>query len=175
MRKPVISRHPRIIQSVFVLLLLALFAVLSTFLVTMGAQIYRNTVDSAEENNHSRIASAMVRSTVWAEDGGDVMIEQLQDGITALTVVYDYDGVKYYKRIYCAMNSDPLEGEPRSFLWESYNSEEIEFNPEYGETLCELNGFVPSIENNMLTVELETPAGTKSTIRMALRTGGAEK
>ena len=175
MSKPVISRHPRIIQSVFVLLLLSLFAVLSTFLVTMGAQIYRNTVDSAEENNHSRIASAMVRSTVWAEDGGDVMIEQLQDGITALTVVYDYDGVKYYKRIYCAMNSDPLEGEPRSFLWESYNSEEIEFNPEYGETLCELNGFVPSIENNMLTVELETPAGTKSTIRMALRTGGAEK
>ena len=175
MSKPVISRHPRIIQSVFVLLLLALFAVLSTFLVTMGAQIYRNTVDSAEENNHSRIASAMVRSSVWAEDGGDVMIEQLQDGITALTVVYDYDGVKYYKRIYCAMNSDPLEGEPRSFLWESYNSEEIEFNPEYGETLCELNGFVPSIENNMLTVELETPAGTKSTIRMALRTGGAEK
>ena len=175
MSKPVISRHPRIIQSVFVLLLLALFAVLSTFLVTMGAQIYRNTVDSAEENNHSRIASAMVRSTVWAEDGGDVMIEQLQDGITALTVVYDYDGVKYYNRIYCAMNSDPLEGEPRSFLWESYNSEEIEFNPEYGETLCELNGFVPSIENNMLTVELETPAGTKSTIRMALRTGGAEK
>ena len=119
--------------------------------------------------------SAMVRSTVWAEDGGDVMIEQLQDGITALTVVYDYDGVKYYKRIYCAMNSDPLEGEPRSFLWESYNSEDIEFNPEYGEALCELNGFVPSIENNMLTVELETPAGTKSTIRMALRTGGAEK
>ncbi len=175
MSKPVISRHPRIIQNVFVLLLLALFAVLSTFLVTMGAQIYRNTVDSAEENNHSRIASAMVRSTVWAEDGGDVTIEQLQDGITALTVVYDYDGVKYYKRIYCAMNSDPLEGEPRSFLWESYNSEEIEFNPEYGETLCELNGFVPSIENNMLTVELETPAGTKSTIRMALRTGGAEK
>ena len=175
MSKPVVSRHPRLIQSVFVLLLLALFAVLSTFLVTMGAQIYRNTVDSAEENNHSRIASAVVRSTVWAEDGGKVLIEDLGDGISALSVVNEYDGVKYYKRLYCAMNSDPLDGEPRSFLWESYNSEEIEFNPEYGETLCELNGFVPSIENNMLTVELETPAGTKSTIRMALRTGGAEK
>ena len=175
MSKPVVSRSPRIIQSVFVLLLLSLFACLSAFLVTMGAQIYRNTVDSAEENNHSRIASAVIRSAVWAEDGGDVEIEQIDEGITALSVVHEYDGVKYYKRIYCAMNSDPLEGEPRSFLWESYNSEEIEFNPEYGETLCELNGFVPSIENNMLTVELETPAGTKSTIRMALRTGGAEK
>ena len=73
------------------------------------------------------------------------------------------------------MDSDPLDGEPRSFLWESYNSEGVEFKPENGESLCELNGFVPSIENNMLTVELETPAGTKSTIRMALRTGGAVK
>jgi hypothetical protein len=175
MSKPVVSRHPRLIQSVFVLLLLALFAVLSTFLVTMGAQIYRNTVDSAEENNHSRIASAVVRSTVWAEDGGKVLIEDLGDGISALSVVNEYDGVKYYKRLYCAMNSDPLDGEPRSFLWESYNSEDIEFNPENGESLCELNGFVPSIENEMLTVELETPAGIKSTIRMALRTGGAGK
>ena len=175
MSKPVVSRSPRIIPSVFVLLLLSLFACLSAFLVTMGAQIYKNTVDSAEENNHSRIASAVIRSAVWAEDGGDVQIEQLSDDITALSVVNEYDGVKYYKRLYCAMDPDPLDGEPRSFLWESYNSEEIEFNPEYGETPCELNGFVPSIENNMLTVELETPAGTKSTIRMALRTGGAEK
>ncbi len=173
MSKPVVSRHPRLIQSVFVLLLLALFAVLSTFLVTMGAQIYRNTVDSAEENNHSRIASAVVRSTVWAEDGGKVLIEDLGDGISALSVVNEYDGVKYYKRLYCAMNSDPLDGEPRSFLWESYNSEEIEFRADSGETLCELKSFEPTLEGNILKVDLESPNGTKSTIRIALRTGGA--
>ena len=175
MSKPVISRSPRIIQSVFVLLLLSLFACLSAFLVTMGAQIYRNTVDSAEVNNHSRIASAVIRSAIWAEDGGDVEIEQMGEGITALSVVNEYDGVKYYKRLYCAMDSDPLDGEPRSFLWESYNSEDVVFIPENGESLCELNSFVPSIEDNMLTVELEAPNGTKSSIRMALRTGGAAK
>ena len=166
----------RTIQSVFVLLLLSLFAVLSTFLVTIGAQIYRNTVESEETNSNARIMTAVVRSAVWAEDGGEVIIEHFDDlGITSLTVVNEYDGVKYYKRLYCAMDSDPLDGDPRSFLWESYNSEDVEFNPENGESLCELNGFVPSIENNMLSVELETPNGTKSTIRMALRTGGAEK
>ena len=175
MSKPVISRSPRIIQSVFVLLLLSLFACLSAFLVTMGAQIYRNTVDSAEVNNHSRIASAVIRSAIWAEDGGDVEIEQMGEGITALSVVNEYDGVKYYKRLYCAMDSDPLDGEPRSFLWESYNSEDVVFIPENGESLCELNSFVPSIEDNMLTVELEAPNGTKSSIRMALLTGGAAK
>ena len=166
----------RTIQSVFVLLLLSLFACLSTFLVTIGAQVYRHTVESAEDNSNSRIMTAVVRSAIWAEDGGEVQIERFDDlGITALTVVNEYDGEKYYKRLYCAMDNDPLDGEPRSYLWESYNSEEIEFSPENnGESLCELNKFEPSIDGNMLTVDLESPNGTRSIIRIALRTGGAQ-
>ena len=71
------------------------------------------------------------------------------------------------------MDNDPLDGEPRSYLWESYSSEEMEFNADGGESLCELTKFEPSIEGNMLKVDLESPNGTKSTIRIALRTGGA--
>ena len=164
----------RTIQSVFVLLLLSLFACLSTFLVTIGAQVYRNTVESAEENSNSRVMTAVVRSAVWAEDGGEVQIEKMDEyGITSLTIVNDYDGEKYYKRLYCALDSDPLDGEPRSYLWESYNSEETGFKLESGESLCELNWFEPSIEGDILKVDLEAPDGTKSTIRIALRTGGA--
>ena len=174
-KKAVGSGSPRVIQSVFVLLLLSLFAVLSTFLVTIGAQIYRSTVESAEDNSNSRVMTAVVRSAVWAEDGGEVIIEHFDDlDITALTVINDFEGEKYYKRLYCAMDPDPLDGEPRSFLWESYNSAEVEFRVEGGESLCELKSFVPSIEGKTLNVELESPNGTKSTIRMALRAGGAE-
>ena len=173
MSKPVLSRSPRIIQSVFVLLLLSLFACLSTFLVTIGAQVYRNTVDSAEANNNSRIMTAVVRSAIWAEDGGEVYVEHMDSpDLTTLTIVNEYDGEKYYKRLYCAVDPDPLDGEYRSWLWESFNSEEVEFGIESGETLCELNRFEPAIEGNMLKVDLESPDGTKSTIRMALRTGG---
>lgn len=175
-KKAVGSGSPRVIQSVFVLLLLSLFAVLSTFLVTIGAQIYRNTVETAEENSSSRVMTAVVRSAVWAEDGGEVMIERFDDlDITTLTVVNDFNGEKYYKRLYCAMDPDPLDGEPRSFLWESYNSEEVQFSVEGGESLCELKSFMPSIEGKNLNVELESPDGTRSTIRIALRAGGAEK
>lgn len=174
MSKPTVGHSPRIIQSVFVLLLLSLFACLSTFLVTIGAQIYRHAVESAEENSNSRIMTAVVRSAVWAEDGGEVQIERFDDlDVTALTIIRDIDGEKYYKRLYCAVDPDPLDGDPRSFLWESYNSEEIEFGIDGGETLCELNGFEPSIEGNTLKVDLEAPNGAKSTIRIALRTGGA--
>ena len=170
------SSSPRIIQSVFVLLLLCLFACLSTFLVATGAQIYRNMVESSEENNNNRIMTAVVRSAVWAEDGGEMYIERFDDlGITALTIVNDYSGEKYYKRLYCAMDSDPLEGNPRSFLWEDYSGEEIEFSADSGESLCELNRFEPSIEGNILTVDLESSDGTKSTIRMALRAGGVSE
>ena len=174
MSKPVRTHSPRMIQSVFVLLLLSLFACLSTLLVTIGAQIYRNTVASAEVDNNSRIMTAVVRSAIWAEDGGEVQIEHLDNPeITALTIVNEYDGEKYYKRLYCAMDPDPLDGEPRSYLWESFSSEETEFTAENGESLCELNGFEPSIDGETLKVDLESPNGTKSTIRIAMRTGGA--
>ena len=173
MSRKAIGNTPKTIQNVFVLLLLSLFACLSTFLVTIGAKLYHGTVDSAERNNTTRIMTAVVRSAIWAEDGGEVQVERFDSlGITTLTVVNEIDGEKYYKRLYCAVDPDPLDGEPRSFLWESYNSEEIEFRTELGETLCELNGFEPSIEGNTLKVDLESPNGTRSTIRMALRTGG---
>ena len=176
MSKSAPAHTPRTIQSVFVLLLLSLFAVLSTFLVTIGAQVYRSTVESAEVNNSSRVMTAVVRSAVWAEDGGEVRIEHFDDlGITALCIVNDYNGEIYYKRLYCAMDPDPLDGEPRRFLWESFTSEETEFAVENGEALCELNGFEPSVEGKTLKVELEATDGTKRTVRVALRAGGAEE
>ncbi len=176
MSKSAPAHAPRTIQSVFVLLLLSLFAILSTFLVTIGAQVYRSTVESAEVNSTSRVMTAVVRSAVWAEDGGEVRIEHFDDlGITALCVVNNFDGEIYYKRLYCAMDPDPLDGEPRRFLWESFTSEETGFSVENGETLCELSGFEPSIEGKTLKVELEATDGTKRTVRVALRAGGAEE
>lgn len=174
MSKPVRNHTSRTIQSVFVLLLLSLFACLSTFLVTIGAQIYRHSVESAEENSNSRIMTAVVRSAVWAEDGGEVRIEKFDDlGITSLTIVNEYEGEKYYKRLYCALDPDPLNGEPRTYLWESFSSEGAEFKADGGESLCELKEFEPSIDGDTLKVELESPNGTRSTIRIAMRTGGA--
>ena len=50
-----------------------------------------------------------------------------------------------------------------------------EFRVESGETLCELNSFIPSIDGKMLTAEMEATDGTKSTIYVSLRAGGAEE
>ena len=171
MSKRSIGRSPKMIQNVFVLLLLSIFAILSTFLVTIGAQQYRNTVDSADKNNDTRIMNAVVRSAVWAEDGGDVRIESLdytlEDGrsgqLTALSIVHEYDGDVWVSRLYA------FDGR----LLESFTEEEMPFDPEYGEALCELARFEPSIDGKLLTVELETAEHQASTVRIYLRAGGA--
>ena len=166
MSKKSAVRAPGMIQNVFVLLLLAVFACLSTFLVTMGAQLYRNTVDSAEVNNNTRIMTAVVRSAVWAEDGGEVLVERFDDlGLSTLSIVNDFDGDIYYKRLYCK----------DGYLWESFTSAERPFTGESGEDLCPLGKFEPSIDGKMLTVQLESVDGTADTIRMYLRAGGAKE
>ena len=164
MSRKVIGSTPRTIQNVFVLLLLSLFACLSTFLVTIGAQLYRGTVDSAEKNNTGRIMTAVVRSAIWAEDGGDIMVEKL-DGwdITALTVVEEYDDEVNYKRLFAYDGS----------LLETYTGSDLEFDPKYGEPLCDLKEFEPELNGNVLTVRLKAADDTESTIRMTLRAGGA--
>ena len=164
MSKKVIGNTPRTIQNVFVLLLLALFACLSTFLVTIGAQLYRNTVDSAEKNNNSRIMTAVVRSAVWAEDGGNIIVEKIDDwGITALTVVEEYEDETDYKRLFAYEGS----------LLESYTGDDLPFDPKYGEPLCELKEFEPELNGNVLTVRLKGLDDNESVIRMTLRAGGA--
>ncbi len=164
MSRKKIGNSPKMIQNVFVLLLLSLFACLSTFLVTIGAQLYRGTVDSAEKNNTSRIMTAVVRSAIWAEDGGDVKVEKM-DGwdITALTITESYDGENNYKRLFA------YEGQ----LLESYTDDETGFDPKYGEPLCDLKEFEPEMNGNVLTVRLKAADDTESVVRMTLRAGGA--
>jgi len=159
-----IGNSPKTIQNVFVLLLLSLFACLSTFLVTIGAQLYRGTVDSAERNNTGRIMTAVVRSAIWAEDGGSVFVEKM-DGwdITALTIIDVVDGETNYKRLFA------YDGQ----LLETYTDDSLEFDPKYGEPLCDLKEFEPELNGKVLTVRLKASDDTESTIRMTLRAGGA--
>lgn len=166
MSRKTVASTPKTIQNVFVLLLLSLFACLSTFLVTIGAQLYRSTVDSAERNNTGRIMTAVVRSAIWAEDGGNVIVEKLDKwGITALTVVEEYDDETNYKRLFAYEGS----------LLETYTGDDLEFDPKYGEPLCELKEFEPELNGNVLTVHLKAVDDSENTIRMTLRAGGADK
>lgn len=156
------SRPPRSIQNVFVLLLVALFAAFSTLLVTLGAQVYRGTVNRANANNQARILSMVVRSALWAEDGVSEFLIEEQDGLPVLAIVTDFDGERYVKRLYSH------EG----MLRESFTAEDYPFSVEDGESICPAQSFVPMIEKGLLTVLVTDGDGQQSTVKLQLRTAG---
>ena len=147
------------IQNVFVLLLLAIFAGMSTLLVVLGARVYRNTVTTAEEHNNTRIIAAMVRSAIWAEDGVSEIGTEIFDGVPILTIRSVYDDEAYVKRLYA------YDG----FLWESFSSEEYPFMFEAGESICPLKSFEPTIGNNVLNAMIVDMNGNCDQIRVSLK------
>lgn len=153
------KRPPRMIQNVFVLLLLAVFAAMSTLLVTLGAQVYRGTVERANANNEARILSAVVRTDTWTEDGRAVFSVEEHEGIKVLCIENDYDGEVYAKRLFC------YEGELR----ESFTNKAYPFSPDSGESICKAARFEPRLDNGLLTVDLYSENGGKSTVQVNLR------
>lgn len=146
-------------QGVFVFVLLGIFAVVSTLIVLLGAQMYRNTVDHADANNEGRVLAAYVRSMVRAEDADRAVTVESQNGITTLALREDLDGTPYVTWLYCYQDQ----------LYEQFTSEGDDFEPEDGTAICPALGFEPRIESGLLTVKLTDGKGTASTVQVALR------
>ena len=146
-------------QGVFVFVLLGLFAVMSTLMVLLGAQMYRNTVDHSTANNEDRVLSAYVRSMIRAEDAIGAMSIGEYDGVKALAMREDLDGEAYVTWLYC------YDGN----MYEWFTSDDGNFRPESGTAICPAQGFDPSLENGLLTVNMVNAKGRPETVQVALR------
>ena len=156
------GKHKRVqhsMQGVFVFVLLGLFAVMSTLMVLLGAQMYRNTVDRSTANNEDRVLSAYVRSMIRAEDTRDAMAVGEYDGVKTLAMREDLDGEPYVTWLYC------YDGQ----MYEYFTSDDGSFNPESGTAICPAQRFEPSLENGLLTVDMINGKGEPETVRVALR------
>ena len=156
------KQPPMRIQNVFIFLLLAIFAISAIFLTALSAQVYRDTVDTSNRNNESRVVSAIIRGAAQGEDAGIASIRE-ENGLKVLTFTNDYDGEIYLHRLYCA----------DGYLRESLTAEEREFETDTGEPLMPVSSFEPEINGNMLTVRVALPEGGEETVYVYLRAGGA--
>ena len=156
------QQPPMRMQNVFIFLLLAVFAISAIFLTALSAQVYRDTVDTSNRNNASRVVTAIIRGAVQSEDSGVASVREEQ-GIPVLAFTNDYDGEIYIRRLYC-------EG---GYLRESFMSADREFGPDSGEELVEAASFEPVLENGMLTARVGMPGGGEETVYVYLRAGGA--
>ena len=146
-------------QGVFVFVLLGVFAVMSTLMVLLGAQMYRNTVDHTAANNEGRVMGAYLRSMIRAEDGADDVAVEEFDGMPVLALSESVDGEEYVTWLYC------FEGQ----LYEQYTSAGHDFEPRSGSAICPAMGFRPTLSDGLLTVQMVDGAGQPSTVKVGLR------
>ena len=146
-------------QGVFVFVLLGLFAVMSTLMVLLGAQMYRNTVDRATLNNENRVLASYVRSMVRAQDEAAALRVENYDGVEALAMTSVEGDREFTTWLYC------YDG----WLYEHYTGGSDTLSPEKGTQICPAGKFIPRIDGDLLTVTMIDAGGDLETVRVALR------
>ena len=152
------SRGGHGMQGVFVFVLLGLFAIMSTLLVLLGAQMYRGTVEHTARNNNDRIMSAYVRSMVRAGDMEKGVVLEDYDGVKTIALRETLDDEEYVTWLYL------YEGE----LFELFTDAETEFDPEMGDAICAAQAFEPELSDGLLTVRMQDEQGRPCEVRLAL-------
>jgi len=149
----------RPISQVFVFLLLGVFAVFSTLLVLLGAQLYRETVNQTEQHSERRLLFSYVNNVVRSNDVKDMIWVEKREGMEVLVLGCSVEDEQYETVVYC------YEGTLR----ELFMAADQEFEPEYGEVICDAHQFVPEIQGNLLKIIIEDNAAQKGEIHIALR------
>ena len=147
------------ISGTFVFMLLGIFAVISTLLVLLCAQAYRNTVDQTAAHRDQRILQSFIRNTLRGEDAENAFGAMEIDGINALTITEDYDGEVYVRYLYC------YEG----VLRDLFIGADDAFHPEFGEEICPAGSFAASLSDGLVTVEMTDTEGRPYTFSIAQR------
>ncbi|MBR3099613.1 MAG: DUF4860 domain-containing protein [Clostridia bacterium] len=156
----------RRIQNLFIVLLLAVFAVSCILITAMGARAYRSTVAASNRENSGRILAAVVRGAARSGDGDRVSIERNEElGISCLAFTEEEPEGSGCRRLYCR----------DGYLMESYTSGEREFDWESGEALCPAAAFEPRLEGSLLAVTVTDAEGNTQEIRTVLRVGGGSR
>lgn len=120
------KRHS--IDTVFVLILLSVFAVLSLMLVLIGGNAYRSIIGKMNANNEIRASMSYVANKVRAADITDEVLLKSIDGVNTLVIP---EGDAYVTYIYY------YEGK----LFEYYTTTEDTFLVEKGDELVEVTDF----------------------------------
>jgi len=159
MRRKNVVQHG--MQGLFVFVLLALFAMMSVLLVLFSAQMYRGIVNRTETTNSERVVFSYVRSMIRAQDSYDsVDVEEL-DGVTALGLHEDIDGTEYVTWLY------EYDGK----LYEQFTRADTLFMPDHGVEITEIGEFTPSIDGNVVNVDMVDQSGNALSVSTAIRCG----
>ena len=153
-------------ESLFVLMLYGLFALLAFTMVAVGAGVYSDIRDTGNSNYDIRTSLSFAATQVRQMDtSGNVSIQQLE-GKNALVIEDTIDGTKYETWLY---HYDGV-------LYQLFMEKGIQFTPISGEKVMDIEEFnISQYSENSVLFEAENSAGQKGQIAVALRSGKGGK
>ena len=150
------------IPSVFLFLLIGLFALSSLTLTLIGTRVYRSVTQAAAGNSDSQMVLSYLCNKVRAYDAEDGVVLTTRGGLPVLCLYEDVDGEPYETSIYI------YQGTMREY----FIPEGDPFAPENGEILTEVSALrFRFISQNLLEATVAMPSGDTRTLRVALRAG----
>lgn len=153
-----INLKSHVISQAFVFLLLGVFAVFSTLMVLLGAQLYRGIVDQTEIHNARRVLYSYVNNAVRGNNAENLIRTENIAGIDVLVFDWIADDEHYETKVYC------YDGKLR----ELFSAADQGFEPGYGEVICKAQAFRPELAGGMLKIYVEDAEGRARTLHMAL-------
>lgn len=160
MNHRIFSPQRHAMAGVFVFLLLATFAVMSTVLVALSAGLYRGIVQESAAHIDRRVLYSYVWNTLHGSDRTGAISVREENGIHVLAIDWSEaeDAQGYETLIYC------FGGELRELL----EDKQDQFMPEYGETICAATDLRAAIQDQLLTLWVTDTAGQENPIYVAL-------
>lgn len=147
-------------ESIFVLMLYALFAILAFTMVAVGAGVYSDIRDTSNQNYDIRTSLSFAATQVRQMDVAESVSVQTLEGKNALVMEDTIDGVQYETWLY------HYEGA----LYQLFMEKGIQFTPLSGEKVMDIQTFeISPVDGNSILFEAENSAGQTGQIVVALR------
>ena len=154
-----IERRKHIVDVIFVLALVCVFAVSALGVVILGTDIYKKTAASMEENYGLRTSLLYLAEKVRQNDHqGGIRLDSVE-GRDALVLPVEIDGERYETWIF-AINGN---------LREVMMLEGTSAQPNDGQAIMELEALDLTFEDGLLTIEVTDPGGGTSSILLSPR------
>ena len=135
------TKKKHTVESLFVLIIFAIFMVTSLMIVMIGANVYRGVVADTDANNALRSSCSYIANKVRSADSADAVHVTEINGIEALTIDADYGEESFRTYIYYH------EG----YLKESFVLEDQPFSPDFGEKVIQVDRFQMQQDGTLLT------------------------
>ena len=155
------------IESAFVLILFAVFAMTIVAVLALGANSYQKLVERDNESYNKRIITSYVTAKIRNNDtSGNVAVGGFakaseDDGIETLHLYQEIEGEKYDTRVYYY----------NGHIYELFTLVNLSFDPEAGNKVMDAKGLYFREKNNVIEITSVDQDGRRNTASVALRSG----